>query len=319
MPSERATIFDSLAVLLDAGVPLSRALPTAVADFDGATALAVRALAREVEAGKTLGEAVEVPGRGFTNFDRSLIRAGEAGGRLPEALQTLAEWHGFEWRIGRQLLSALVLPALVIHLAAIVWPLAMFVIHDSSVGTLLLDVLGNLVGWYLATAAVWLVLRHEGLKRSLGHVLLGLPLLGRAIRHLELSRYCRAFQSLLEGGLGASETAELATNVCGNPAVADLLRGGVASADAGDPISAGFSPALGREFTTSWRSGELSGKLDEVTARLAQHHGERAEALFAEIARWVPRLAYGVVMLQLSGMILSGGGISPGSSGLQVP
>ena len=316
MPSERAAIFDGLAALLDAGVPLSRALPTALADLGGPTARAVRALGKEVEAGKTMSEAVEAPGSGFTNFDRALIRAGESGGRLPEALQTLAKWHAFEWRIGRSLLSALVLPALVIHLAAVVRPLSQLVVHDSGIGTLLLGILGNLFGWYLAAAVVWLVLRHEGVRGALGHILLRLPLLGAAIRHLELSRYCRAFQSLLEAGLGASETAELATNVCSNPAVANLLRGGIASAHAGDPISAGFSPGLGREFTATWRTGELSGDLDEVTGRLARHHGERAEELFTQIALWVPRLAYGIVMIQMAGSILSSGGIAPGVEGL---
>jgi len=311
VPSERATVFHSLAALLDAGVPLSSALPTALVGLSGATAGAFRALGEQVEAGATVSEAVEATGRGFTRLDRALIRAGEAGGRLPEALRTLAQWHAFEWGLGRKMLSGLVLPVLIIHVAAVVWPFAQFLINESGLGTFVLGVLGNLAGWYLGAALVWLVLHHEGIQGALGRVVVVLPLLGKAVRHLDLSRYCRAFQSLHEAGLGAVETAQFATDVCSNQAVAAQLRGGIASARDGKPISEGFAPSLG-DFVSSWQSGELSGNLDEATARLASHHAERAEELFTQLAQWVPRLIYGFVMIQLARLILSAGSIAPG-------
>ena len=205
-------------------------------------------------------------------------------------------------------LVGLTLPVVIIHIAALVFPIPRLLASDGGLGQYLLGVAMVLGFWYLLgglLVAGWSV---DGVRRVLDRVLLALPLVGKCILRLELSRYSRCFASLHAAGVPAMECASTATSVCANKKVSELVSGGAESVARGSPVSEGFAPGLPAEFVALWATGEESGRLEEMATRLADRMAEDAEFLMAELARWIPRVIYAVIVIQMALMILNAWG-----------
>ena len=109
-----------------------------------------------------------------------------------------------------------------------------------------------------------------------------------------------------EAGMPITECSEMAANGTGNMVVADLFRACTASVKAGNPFSDGLSPKLPAEFIEPWRIGEETGRLDEISKRLAEKNGEDAEFWFKQFATWFPRFVYGVIAAVMIVMVFKG-------------
>jgi len=73
----------------------------------------------------------------------------------------------------------------------------------------------------------------------------------------------------------------------------------------GQLMSEGFSKKLPLDLVEMWKTGEETGRLDDVSKRLADNYSERAELWFAEFSRWLPRFVYFLICLVLIRMILN--------------
>ena len=87
-------VYDGLSNMLAAGVGLTAALRTSVAQGSGAIRSAVMAVAKSIESGTTLTTALTKHPRIFPGFDIAVIETAEMSGQLPEAFHALASWTG---------------------------------------------------------------------------------------------------------------------------------------------------------------------------------------------------------------------------------
>ena len=133
------------------------------------------------------------------------------------------------------------------------------------------------------------------LRKLVDGVILKLPLMGRAAKHLALSRYLRAFHTMFKAGVPVVRCAEMSANVTGNAVVREWVKPGAESARAGHPVSEGFGREFPKDFLDAWLVGEESGKLAEVTERLGRIAVEKAEWMIDQIAKWLPRLIYAII------------------------
>ena len=129
-------------------------------------------------------------------------------------------------------------------------------------------------------------------------------MLARALRHLALSRFCRAFYMLCKAGISLDQCAEKAALVAGNAVFYRRLRSAADSARAGNPMSDGFSRLLPVEFLESFHVAEETGTLDTVARRLADKYGESAEFFFEQFCIWLPRVIYLVIMIFTALMVI---------------
>jgi len=68
-------------------------------------------------------------------------------------------------------------------------------------------------------------------------------------------------------------------------------------------MSEGFSTKLPLDLKEMLKVGEETGRLDDVSKRLADNYTERAEFWFAEFTRWFPRFVYLLICIMLIFMI----------------
>ena len=103
---ERIQFYHTLATLLEAGLPLSRALKQR---FPGKFRRAARRLSERLAAGSSLTLAMHSLPL-FSRFECNLTAAGENTGRLPEVFHTLEEWFDLNRRLRSRIISGLLYP-----------------------------------------------------------------------------------------------------------------------------------------------------------------------------------------------------------------
>lgn len=294
--------------MLAAGVPITRALSTV--HKRGKFGRIFTDIEREVAQGYSLADAVQQRQRHFRKLDITLIRAGEETGQLAEMLAELGRWYTFRQRTNRMVLAGLVYPIMMIHALAFIAPVVPMALGGFDPAIYIrgaLTILGLFYIPALMIAAVKILAPKRGPLRSvLDMFIMKVPLVGRAVRDLELSRFARVFSVTYRAGVPIVRSAEISTEVISNQAVAALFAGAAEMARAGQELSAGFSKRLPLEFINLWEVGEESGQLDDTSARLANMYSVTAEMKFGLIAEWAPRIVYAVVAAVMVYFIFTG-------------
>ena len=304
MADTRPDTYHNLAVMLEAGLPVLRALRTASQGMSGRVPAALRAVADEAAQGGGLAETMARHPQAFDRMDVLLVGVAETSGNLPEAMQMLSRWHGFRRRLRQTVTSGLALPALLLHALAFLGPLPAAIMGRLTAAGYLLEAAWTLLVFYIPAAAIWAVVRYSPsrgpLRRALDGLVLRIPLLRAAVRQLALSRFCHAFHMLHKAGVPMARSVEQAADACGNAVVADWFRGGAEATSQGRPASEGFDRRLPIEFLDAWRIGEESGRMEQVVLRLADAAAESAQRTCTEISHWVPRVIYLAVVILMA-------------------
>lgn len=307
MSSELAIAYHNLSNMLDAGVPVQRSLNTLIPGLNPRLQQAFLALAEGVSQGNPLAHTMILHPKVFDPVDVMLVDVGEESGNLPDMIALLSRWHEMSARMLKRLISGLLLPVFVLTIAAFVFPLPAFVLGELSVTSYLLKVIGILLLFWIPAGIIVLIVhttpRTGPARRVLDNVVLRIPILGAAVHKLEISRFCWAFHMLCKAGVPYSDSVEMAVSVTGNLVIADLFQPAAESVKAGELMSEGFSTKLPFELVEMWKTGEETGRLDDVSKRLADNYSEQAELWFAEFTRWFPRFIYFLICIVLISMI----------------
>jgi len=314
MSSSLAIAYNNLSTMLDAGVPVQRSLNTLTPGLKPRLQKAFLALADGVAQGNPLAETMVLHPEVFKPVDIMIVEVGEKSGNLPDLIALLSKWHEMSARMLKRMISGLLLPILVLTIAAFVFPLPAFVLGELSLTSYLFQVVSILMLFWVPAGIIVLIVRmtpRTGQARKvLDKIVLRIPVLGSAFHRLAIGRFCWAFHMLCKAGVPYSESVDMAVSVTGNLVVADLFRPAAKSVQAGELMSEGLSKKLPFELVEMWKTGEETGRLDDISKRLADNYSEQAELWFAEFTRWFPRFVYFLICIMLIIMILKlAGGI----------
>ncbi len=317
MAKGRTLAYHNLSFMLGAGMPIVKSLNTIASGQKAALKDVFSDLADSVSKGNPLAESMARHPDVFTPIDVMMIEAADTSGNLPGSFKMLSDWHEFCNHFKSIVLSGLMLPILLIAIVAFVGPLPAFFLGSSGFAGYISEVIAIFALFYLPAGIIFAVFYHsrnnDSLRRSLDTLVLKIPLLGKALRQLAISRYCRAFSMLFKAGVPITQCAQKATGATGNTVISDLFKGGAESARSGNMVSDGFSRQLPTEFLELWQVAEQTGELDRIIQKLADTSGDSAEFLFTQIAQWLPRLVYGMVCIVIiikifenAGMVYAG-------------
>lgn len=297
MSDARVNLYHNISVMLNAGVPITRVLQSA--QKGGHWGRLFRAIETQVAAGSSLTEAVKQYSRSFKKLDQILIEVGERTGQLAEMFEMLSQWYNFRQRLQRNVQSGLIYPILMIHALAFIGPVVPFALNEFDKSIYIKGLFSILGIFYVPAAVVAAIIlftpKQGPLRWMLDSVVIRLPLLGKAVSSLELSRYAKIFAITYKAGVPIIRCAELATDSVINSIVKNKITSGLESVRAGEDMGTGFSPSLPSEFVNLWQVGEESGELDDSAWRLGDFYAEKAESRFVAISQWAPRVVYAIV------------------------
>jgi general secretion pathway protein F len=324
------TFTQQLSTLIDAGIPLDRAL-TILADLSVSARLReiVQDVGQSVRTGSTLADALSRHHpRPFSRLYINTVRAGEKGGVLEAALRRLAEHLEQTREMRDALTSAMVYPTLligvgigaVIFLMTVVLPRFAVIFADLGQGLplptrILLAISRGLVDywWVLALAVlgivlVWqLVARSDAGRLAVDRWLLGLVAVGDLVRKIEVGRFARTLGTLLRSGVPLLAALGVAREVAGNRVIAQALGTVQEGAKKGDGLArpmaeTGAFPALAIHMV---RVGEETGRIEDMLDRVATTYENEirvAVRRFIALLEPVIILVLGLVVL---GIVLS--------------
>jgi general secretion pathway protein F len=298
-PSRRAqaTVFQSLAAFVEAGVPLQKALQATDRVASGPLRDALGRVTQRVREGSSLGSALAAAHL-FSAVTVGLVRAGERGVGLGPALSHAAAQLEREAETDARVRAALTYPALlavvgtgsIALIVLFVVPRFAALLSDLGqalpVATRLLlgaadvvrryGLVGAVLGAALAVAAVRLI----GERRAGWHGwLLRLPLIG-ALRHaLASARAARTLGALLGTGTPALAALEIAREAAGDAAVAARIASARSRVAEGQGLTAALevTGALTPSALQLAAIGEGSGRLPTLLAKAAELDDQEAE------------------------------------------
>lgn len=312
---KRIVVYQNLSELLNAGVPILRALKTAAAGARGGWSRRFENIVDLISRGSSLSEAMARYPRLFKPIDRMVIETGEMSGNLPRALQLLSDWYRLTSSMAANMISGMILPGLYVHAIIIIVPfinaigngLDHFIANiNAYILTVVLGLFFFFWGPILALIAIKRLTPPLGIiRRILDSLILAIPGLGGGLKHIALSRYCRAFHLFISAGVNGVEAARRSCEVTGNAEVGNWFKGAAESAKAGNPFSEGLSKRLPLMFREQWVVGEETGRLDLVTQRLADSNQETGERKLVNFSRWLPRIIYFIILIVMAYFVVT--------------
>lgn len=257
---------------------------------------------KEIEAGKSLANALEKHPKYFSKIYVSLVRAGEAGGMLDKVLERLADNLEKEREFRGKIKSAMIYPTIiVIGMIAVVFLMMTVVVPklltmykdfgmNLPLATRILITVSNLfVGywWLMIISAIGLIFAFSVWKKTpfgkriLDSFALNIPVYGKLKKQIILVEFTRTLGMLVGAGLPILEALHIVSEAIDNVIYQEGIEEAAQKVEKGIPLAVPFSqnpnfpPILGQMV----RTGEETGKLDEVLSKLSHYFEVESEQL----------------------------------------
>ncbi len=279
-------------------------------------------LTERIKRGSSLSQAMQDFSESFSPLYRALIAAGEAVGNLELALNRLNNFLVHDNKIRKQLMSALLYPALLTGLLVVaVTVLVGFVIpaleqlfDENNIPQFTKMVFATakfLREWGILVVLLFIGLcvygfyrlRSPETKATIQRKILHVPLINSYVIRASLSRFARTLGTLLEGGLPLTVSLAYAKEALGNARLAEIMQRVEERIIEGISFSTELSrykevPPL---FSRMVSIGEESGKLSSMLSQLATLYEEETERTLTRVVSLVQP-----IMLLLMGTLIGG-------------
>ena len=249
---ERLTVFtQQLASMLQAGLPLSHALDTIVAEIDDKIFKFILVQIKEgIFAGSSFTDSLKQFPNAFPPLVYNMVEAGEVSGSLPDAMETIANYLDASLKLAKKFKSALTYPIVIVVfsfllvMGLMIWVVPVFGEMFSGFGANLPWLTQKLidVSNFIQAQILWIVLIGVGLfvggkkfvlspkgSQFIDMALRYVPLFGTLVKKTNIARFCRTYAVLLENGVPILKAIDICTNVANsfylNMACAKIKKG----------------------------------------------------------------------------------------------
>ncbi len=282
MSKYHALIYRNLASLNESGVDLRKSLK--ISNCGPNTYQKAMELAAEtVNKGGTIAEGLRLSPKLFRKNDVDIIAAAENTGSLPFALRMLAAEHEARRKLIFDALGRFTYTLIIFHAAALILNIVYNVLnYGFDFSGYPLRLLLTLSILYIPLLSIYLIVTKTPSSGPLRYIVdliaYTIPGLGGAIKAISLGRFARVCNLTYRAGMPEDQAIKIASEVTGNIIVSRMFEKCIDSVKKGNPVSEGFSRLLPKQFTETWKVGEIAGTHEATTAKLADIYEE--EGLF---------------------------------------
>ena len=324
-----------LTALVSAGLPLDRSLAT-LADLTQHAELkrVITEVLHAVQGGKSLAEALAAQ-KVFPPIFVNMIRAGETGGFLENALQRLEEYLDRSQALRDDVTSALTYPVLLICILGgslvflLIYVLPQFAALFADLGKAVPLQARIVIGMSdIIRAYWWALLGVVGIavgairysmstprgRYGWDQWKLRIPLIGSLLRRMEVASLSRTLGTLLKSGVPLLQSLVIVREIVGNQVIAralgDVEVGAREGAGIAAPLSqSGVFPQLAVQMIGV---GEETGRLDELLIKVADHFDREVRTAIQQFTRLlepalivIMGLAVGFIVVSMLSAIFS--------------
>jgi general secretion pathway protein F len=327
---EDVTIFTrDLALLLRAGARINDGLELLAADRDfGRLRPVVADIRSRVVAGESFAEALARHQGLFPPMYVALIRVGEASGSLDQVLEVLADERTRTEALKSRLMEAVRYPMFVLGAAGcvllffltFVLPQFASVLQDfgAKVDPFILGFL-NLSTFLRANsdavlailagtiAIAWLLLRQEGVRRSLMGGLTRMPMVREVMKYYRTALFCRNLGLLLGSGVNLTTTLRILVDMMASIGASDVWTDAADRVRHGAKLSDALAEtqALPAMAVRMLRLGDETGQLPMLSGRVAEFYEAKLQRTLDRVVGFAGPAAIIVISIVVGGLIVS--------------
>lgn len=284
---------------------------------------------QDVADGKSLSAAFRAHEAKLGPLTCALIEAGEASGRLDNALVKLADITEARVRLRRKIMSAMMYPVMVLFLTLAITIVMLMTVVPTFAGIykqmgnaklpaptqFLVNLSGMLTGmWYLwiptvAAIVVGLVAykRSEAGKRRIDRIVIRLPIFGKLLRQTIVARTAAVMASLTSAGVSLLDVLTLTASVAGNSVYADALLNAREKIREGRPPSRAIADqqVFPDIFVQLLAIGEETGAVSDLLGRYAKATEDEVQTMVDGLASLIEPLLIVVLGAIVGGLIVA--------------
>lgn len=303
---QKVMFFRLLATMVNAGISIMKAMSILEKqEKDTILRKAYENIIVGIKSGKNLSQTLREYGENFSDSECSIIESGEKTGKLNSSLLQLAEQVEKVSSISKKLKGALMYPAAIVVvmigsimvLMTMVVPKIVEIFGDKEklppLTRLLIATSDFFVGYWWAIIlfmvgfvfAVSFWKQTESGKYRFDKIMLGLPIMGKVMQKVILSKFSRILSNLLSSGISIVESLRIVSDVVGNEVYRQrilLLR-----EDIKKGIKIGESLEDDRLFPEMLiqmiKVGEETAKLDTIILKIADFYDEEVDTTINSI------------------------------------
>lgn len=319
-----------LSTIVNAGLPLLQGLDILAEQTEDARfANVLQEIGSSVEGGESFSEALRKHPRIFSDLYVSMVRAGEASGNLDNVLMQLADYLESMEELKRRIRSAMTYPvvafSMIVLIAAglIVWVVPQFAEIFSSFDKalpaptqLLIYASEILRSWkmlivvaaFIGGVLAFRVYRAtENGRYVTDRLMLRLPVFGKLLRKVAISRFSRTLSTLTRSGVAILAALEIVERTAGNEVFARAIR------KAGDSVRGGETLAdplaRSQEFpamvTRMIGVGEKTGALEQMLSKISDFYDSEVKAAVDSLTSLIEPILILMMGIVVGGIVIA--------------
>lgn len=304
----RAELFDSLATMLEAGLPMLESVETLEScqtRISRSTRHLLLRLRSVLQGGGTLSQALDAERAWFDPVEVAMVEAGQQSGRLSTVLRTLADRHERTGQLGHKLTAALAYPFLVsllglgvvVFLSTETLPELVQILEDAGVEVPALTQHVLAVGGFIGTS--WPALLAGSVVVT--GLVLTIPRLGArssssgfecpryvppTVRRMRVGSVAAGLSELLQSGVPMVDALRVLAPTAGGPRLEVMLTQSANRLEAGSTLSEAFREGgwFDEEFLRLLDLGQSVGELPPLLERISLRYRRSAERTIDRLA-----------------------------------
>ena len=323
------TITQQLATLIESGLTLDDGLSTLVKLAETENIRSILADVRKrVHAGTSFADALAEHPDVFSKLYINMVRAGEAGGLIGEALTRLGEFLEKSVELKSNIRSAMIYPAILFMVGATaVVVLITFVVPQFAklfedmgaalplptqilmgISSLIINYWPALILAMFASAGAFKFYTNTDKGRLWwDKLLLKTPLIGSLIRKVEVSRFSLTMATLLKSGVPVLQAMGIVQSILINRVISDAVGVLRQSLKRGKGLSgplqeAEVFPPMAVQMITV---GETSGSLDNMLTRVSQTYDKEVEQAIKQLISMIEPVMILFIALVIGFIVVS--------------
>jgi len=326
---ELAIMSRQMATMIGAGLSLLRTLNILADQTESKPLSKILGRVRDqVETGVSTSEAFAMHSQVFPPLMLSMIRAGEAGGFLEGALDSIAVNFEKEVNLRAKIKSAMTYPVIVLIMSLVsVVSMLVFIVpvfqrmFEGMGGELPLP---TMVLVYLSQAMVWVgplmvVIaisfaiwwpRNKNtvrVRRFLDPLKLKMPVFGLLMKKIAIARFSRNFADMIGAGVPILRALQIVGETSGNYVIEESLRKVADSVRNGNSLAAPmahesvFPPMVVQMIAV----GEGAGSLEVMLDKIADFYDQEVEAATEQLTAMIEPLMVAFLGVVIGGMVVA--------------
>jgi type IV pilus assembly protein PilC len=285
-------------------------------------------VARDVEVGFALSDALGKHPRIFPPLMINMIRAGEIGGFLDGALNTIAVNYEKEAKLREQIKSAMTYPVMVLCMSVVAvivmlifivpifqqmfegmgseLPLPTMMLVWLSQSMVVVVPVGVIVG--VAFSIWWNANKHtERVRKFVDPLKLKLPVFGKLIAKIAITRFCRNLADMVKAGVPILQALNIVGEASGNWVIENAAHNVANSVRVGKSLSGPLSeesvfPPMAAQMIAV---GEDAGALDTMLSKVADFYDDEVKATTESLTSIIEPLLIAFLGVVVGGMVVA--------------